>query len=290
MFRRILACSDGSDNALRALRVAAEIAKPFGSEVVVVSAFNPVYADMSSMGVWAVAIDPATIDCCARQQWSAVEATARSVFEPAGVPWRFAPMTGPPVEEILCTAEAEQSDLIVVGGRGMTEWQALLLGSVSEGVLHHARCSVLIARGDRPILHKILLATDGSECAETAAQTAGELTRKLHADLTVLNVFEPFRDYPDLVRGDLEPEDLATRVMEAVSDRVGHVLDENGIAHTLIQQQGRPAQTIVRAAAACNADLIVVGSRGLGAFKSMLLGSVSTAVAHHAPCSLLVAR
>jgi len=289
MFKRILACSDGSEHALHALRAAAEIARQFDSEVVVVSVFNPCYADSGYLGVWPVPIDQETIDRCAIERWSALEACALPLFEHAGVPCRFARLFGHPVDQILGAAQKEKADLIVVGSRGMTEWQSLLPGSVSEGVLHHTHCSLLIVHGEQPALHKILLATDGSDNAEKAVRAAGELTRNLHADLTVLNVFEPRRDYPNLARGDLEPEDLAARVMDAVARRTRNVLDEKGIHYTLLQQEGRPAEVIVRAAAACNSDLIIVGSRGMGTFKALLLGSVSTAVAHHVSCSLLVA-
>src|SRR5579871_2283171 len=290
MFKRILACSDGSECAQRALRVTAEMAKRFGSEVVVINAFNPSYANPGYMGAWAMAIDTETVKRCAKEQWEEVEAGAMPIFQQAGVSCRFMPLSGHPVDSLVVAAQDEKADVIVVGSRGMTEWKSLLLGSVSTGVLHHAHCPVLIVRGENPTIHKILLATDGSDTAAKAARAAGELTQKLHADLTVLNVFEPFRDYPNLTHDDLEPEHLAARVLDTVAGRVGQVLDANGIAYTLHQQSGRPAETIVHVACACNSDLIVVGSRGLGTFKAMLLGSVSNSLAHHAPCSLLVVR
>ena len=63
-----------------------------------------------------------------------------------GVRYRCRHESGHPAEQILRVACEEDVDLIVMGSRGLSEWKALLLGSVSAHVIHHAHCSVLIVR------------------------------------------------------------------------------------------------------------------------------------------------
>src|SRR3712207_964607 len=98
---------------------------------------------------------------------------------------------GTPDEEIVKLAEELGADLIVVGSRGLGSLKRVLMGSVSESVLHHAHASVLVARGE-PISFptKILAATDGSGEAALAATAAAEIARRTGSELHVVHVGE----------------------------------------------------------------------------------------------------
>ena len=93
---------------------------------------------------------------------------------------------GHPSEEIVTVADSVGADLIVLGRRGLSEWKALMLGSVSDGVLHPAHCPVLIVRGFQKAFSGILLACDGSAGAFLATKAAGELAIKFGVPLTIL--------------------------------------------------------------------------------------------------------
>lgn len=90
--------------------------------------------------------------------------------------------------------------------------------------------------------------------------------------------------------GELYPAEIAARVRAALLDNVVAVARQEGTACTLRQEEGHAAEQILCVADTIEADLVVMGHRGLGGFQSLLLGSVSTRVAHHAACPVLVMR
>jgi nucleotide-binding universal stress UspA family protein len=142
----------------------------------------------------------------------------------------------------------------------------------------------------------ILLASDGSEDALRAARAAAALARRFGAALTVLHVYVIPPSVVALygVPGTgmdpgslLQMEDAAHN---AVMQRTGEVLDQEGVTYSTAGEIGHPAEVIARLARDRGCDLIVLGSRGLSGVRSFLLGSVSDRVAHHAPCSVLIVK
>src|SRR5918998_2812536 len=138
---------------------------------------------------------------------------------------------------------------------------------------------------------KILLATDGSRDAEFAARAAADLTKVTEAELHVSHAWRPLPHYayPSLVPEGYQPpyEEGARKILEA---QVGRI-EEAGIsvaeAHLVT---GGPADAILDLGDQLGAGLIVVGSRGLGPVKRLLVGSVSESIVHHAKCPVLVVR
>src|SRR5262249_23476378 len=153
-----------------------------------------------------------------------------------------------------------------------------------------AHCPVLVTQAAAKPFRRILLASDGSEGAGKATQTAVEIAQKFHAALLVVNVFEGVPIYPDVVTEYFTPDVIAEQVRKVVKETAEKAATEAGISFEMEQVHGDAAETIVRYAENYGCDLIVLGSRGMGAFKSLLLGSVSDHVAHHAHCPVLVVR
>lgn len=140
---------------------------------------------------------------------------------------------------------------------------------------------------------KILLGSDGSDNALRAAHVAGELAKKFGSELTVLYVYEfppalmavePWVADPSMFAPP-QPD-----VQNSVARRTGRILDEFGLKYEDEHEVGHAAQEIVRVAEAGKFDLIVIGSRGLGGFQRLMLGSVSDQVLHHAHCPVLVVK
>ena len=300
MFSKILVCSDGSDFSLDAVRIGASIAGHFRSEVLALNVFHMPYAGTGYMGVWELAIDKDSIDRRAREQKDEIERTIIPLFARQDISCQVRQETGHPVESILRVAEAEKADLIVMGSRGLGSVTELLLGSVSSGVLHHAACPVLIARraqthGDSIEFQHILLASDGSECAQKAASVAVGMAQKFAASLTVLNVCAdiasirlPGDGYVPITDGDADL--YARQLLEKVTQSVSGLAKEQAVCCSYHQEVGHTEEILLRFAELQKADLIVLGSRGLGGFERMLLGSVSHHVTHHANCPVLVVR
>jgi nucleotide-binding universal stress UspA family protein len=297
MFHKILVCSEGSADSLCAARIGASLAAHFGSEVLALNVFHMGYAEL---GVWEMAIDQNTIDGFAGEQQEANEQSLEPIFKQRNITFRMKQERGRPVDSILHVAETEKVDLIVMGSRGLGGFKEFLLGSVSSGVLHHASCPVLIARadptqGDTGEFRHILLASDGSQCAQNAASFAVDIADRFATSLSVLNVCAdisalrlPGDSYVPLVEGDADL--YARRLLEKVTQDVGSLAKEKGVSCSYHQEMGHTDEIIVRFAERSNADLLVLGSRGLGGFERMLLGSVSHHVAHHANCSVLIVR
>lgn len=144
------------------------------------------------------------------------------------------------------------------------------------------------------MFRKILICSDGSAHAQRAASAAAELSAKLSAELTVVHVFQQ----PVVpLMGDgylgLDPSLFVpptTEMQDRIAEPVFSVLREAGAPFADERRIGHPAEEITRFAKDGGFDLIVIGSRGHGAFASLILGSVSDHVVHHAPCAVLVIR
>lgn len=135
---KILAATDDSDNAYRALEMAARLAKGAGGEVTVITVINL----SPRLTAWGEMVMSA-LEAAYRQALERAEAhlTQRGVKAAATIL-----ATGNPGDAICEEARRGGFDLIVLGSRGRSEVKSHLLGSVSDRVMHHAPCSVLVVR------------------------------------------------------------------------------------------------------------------------------------------------
>jgi nucleotide-binding universal stress UspA family protein len=133
-------------------------------------------------------------------------------------------------------------------------------------------------------MQRILLAYDGGEPARKALATAAELAKKFEATVTVVSVVPV---HPG--RTPIDPWDDGLVHAQELKE-AGDALRELGIEADLLEPSGDPATVIERVAEKIDADVVVVGSRGLGAISRILQGSVSEHVATHAATTVIVAR
>jgi nucleotide-binding universal stress UspA family protein len=290
MYKTILLCSDGSAQSLQAAHAAADIACKTGAQLILLTVFDDTAAATPYLGAWEMGVNPEALARYAAEVQQDTERRTGKIIEEAGLSYRLMREMGHPVDAIVEAAERKHADLIVLGSRGMGVWRSLVLGSVSDGVAHHAPCPVLIVRGQYKGFQSILVGSDGSNAAQEAVEAAMQLTHAFGSDLTVLNVFEALETYTGVPTDDLDPDVYAERVRTVVAKRAQCAAEEVEVPYQVTQQVGHPAQTLVQTADKDQADLIVVGSRGLGPFKSLLLGSVSDRVLHHAHCPVLIVR
>lgn len=150
---------------------------------------------------------------------------------------------------------------------------------------------------------RILLATDGSEYGDKAAAQCGELISgfsKSALEQVVVKIFTVSDYIVDFDSGEfISEEDFAEQLEQAIYNRSSEILK---CAEKLVRYNNRELQIetefsigsakklIVKEAEKWRADLVFVGSHGYGFWKRALLGSVSDAVVHHVPCSVLVVR
>jgi nucleotide-binding universal stress UspA family protein len=143
---------------------------------------------------------------------------------------------------------------------------------------------------------KVLLATDGSQPAETALELVGSITWPPGSEIRLVTALQPIEPVmtaawaPALATDvDKQQQDL-TAAAEAVLAHGARSLAHTGATITTDVLEGRAASAILEEADQLAADLVVMGSRGHGTIGSMLLGSVSAEVADHSPRPVLIAR
>lgn len=290
MFRTILVCSDGSQSALHGAFLAARIARGFNARLLLLNVFDEDAAIKPFFTIMERSIGRDTLARYVQQTQTEIEQRTQKVFEEAGIGCKLVRENGHPVESIVAVAASESADLIVMGSRGLSEWKSLLLGSVSQGVLYHAPCSVLIARGSANDFDQILLASDGSESACKATGEAVALAKAFVRPLTVLNVCEALPEFEAVSRDSIEDVENSVRVRDALALCAVPEARTTPLEFAVRQEIGRPAASILKFAAEHESDLIVLGTHGRDMVSVFLLGGVSDRVAHHASCSVLVAR
>ncbi|MDN7024391.1 universal stress protein [Methanoculleus sp. FWC-SCC1] len=138
----------------------------------------------------------------------------------------------------------------------------------------------------------ILLATDGSENARRATEAAVDLVGELAhpATVVVVHVATAPPAQSRLVRANFDVHTLLEEdARQAVSGTLDR-LEAAGLSYTLKVALGEPVAEILAAAKKENADLIVIGSRGLGAIRGAVMGSVSQKIAQTADCPVMIVR
>lgn len=148
MFEKILVPLDGSDHSVRALTVAVQIAKKFDGDIILIHVYSnvwPIVMPHATIMPEATGIIPKLIEA-AREAGATILADGEKKVKAEGVQVETFLREGHTVEEILKTAEEGKFDLIVVGARGLSMIKEILLGSVSDGVMRHARCPVLVVK------------------------------------------------------------------------------------------------------------------------------------------------
>jgi len=155
MIKSILVPIDGSEHSRKALQFAADVAERFNASIVLVhvvsaAALLPAPAPQVGVSVTPEGVPPPIFSTKLAEDMAKLgsELLARETreLEKRGLTAKKILERGDPVEKILQTAKNERCDLIVIGARGLGKVRALLLGSVSDGVVHKAPCPVLVVK------------------------------------------------------------------------------------------------------------------------------------------------
>jgi nucleotide-binding universal stress UspA family protein len=284
---RIVVGVDGSEHGRRALLWAHYEAGLRGDELTAVLAwglFDQLHADGGA------SFDP---DYGPADAAAALDATiADTLGADAAAEVRKEVVCDLPARALLDAAR--DAELLAVGPRGRGELRELMLGSVSQACLHHARCPVAIVRAsDKQAAPKaagadqrVVVGVDGSDDAAQALRWALVDARVRGAVAAVVHAWHPPYSLSFAAAAmDLPAfEDAATRLLDRVVDAVEPEFRDVPIERVLVS--GSPTDALLGAAQ--DAEVVVVGGRGVGGFRGLLLGSVSQQLAHHAPCPVVV--
>ncbi|MER6945378.1 universal stress protein [Nonomuraea sp. NPDC000554] len=200
-------------------------------------------------------------------------------------------LEGPPA--LVLREQADDAtgpaDEVVIGTRGHGGFTGALLGSVSAHVAGQARSPVVVVRAEpHPVRGRIVVGVDDSPECEPAlayafrqASLRGSELRALHAWQLPVHAFAPEIAY--------DMDEVSQAQYRVVRDRV-EAMEKEYPQVTVVEdvQSAHPVDAL--GAASEEADLVVVGSHGRGTLGSVLLGSVSRGVLHHAHCAVAVVR
>lgn len=207
---------------------------------------------------------------------------------------------GSPGWEILDKASNFQPELIVVGSHGHSLINRLLLGSISQKVLSEAHCSVRVARG-KPSSNnspqKIIIGFDGSDGAKAAVEAVANRSWQNDVQIRLVAVTDLIipsaigRFIPPVAEW-VEVEIKTEREwIEKMAECAIKTLTNKGFATELRIIAGNPKQVLVEEATRWKADSIFVGANAYGSkLERFLIGSVASAVASRANCSVEVTR
>ncbi len=140
-------------------------------------------------------------------------------------------------------------------------------------------------------MQSIIVGTDGSPSAEVAVRRAIEVAKGSGAVVHLVTAFPDVPSYRERIGSSAKRDPINLReVAESVLARAAGELTSQGVEVETSAREGDAAKVILDVAQEQNADLIVVGARGLTGFERFLLGSVSSKLSHHATCSVMIVR
>ena len=189
--------------------------------------------------------------------------------------------------------EATEARLVVLGSRGLGEFRDLTAGSVSAHVATHATCPVVVIppHWSPDDAEGVVVGVDGSELSVDAVDFAFEQAQARGTTLTTVMAWhDPVSTGPgDMLPLVYDPEELRQESAALLAEAIaGHA---EKYPDVVVQQEiirGHPSDVLIDAGR--SAELLVVGTRGRGAFRGLLLGSTSRALVHYAPCPIAVVR
>jgi nucleotide-binding universal stress UspA family protein len=198
---------------------------------------------------------------------------------------------GSPAELILLVAQEEHPDLILMGAHGRGKVQQLFLGSVSQRVLAHATCSILIINQPLPNIKNILIAIQSPDDVRKMKQFLEKHPFHPEADITLLSVVPIPRS---LFRAGVSaPEEKIEQALQSTETFLDQAVSQLKSCYESVKGfvgLGAPADTILEQASITESDLIVMGVHHPSRITRFVLGTVSHTVLHQATRPVLVIR
>ncbi|MDT0185996.1 universal stress protein [Microbacterium sp. ARD31] len=195
--------------------------------------------------------------------------------------------TGHVVDELLRAGES--ASLLVTGSHGHGRTGEALIGSVSQHLARHATCPVVVVRPARdPEARRIVVGIDGSRASAAALEHACRRAEDTGETVVAIHAWKVRAPSTDVWSSDARSVDSQERELLLSESLAGVREDHPDVRLEQEVVPVAPGQALVDASA--GASLVVVGSRGLGFFSGLLLGSVSQVVLHRAECPVLVVR
>jgi nucleotide-binding universal stress UspA family protein len=199
---------------------------------------------------------------------------------------------------VIAVAQAEQTDLIIVGTRGKSGLAHVLLGSTAERLIRTAPCPVLAIHGTKVndltaegiSLNRILVPTDLSDCSLEAVKYAGVVAVQAKASIELLHIMEPIYYGIDFTIESRDEQEQRRRVTTEQLGALSSELAAAGIAVKVSLAGGTPVDTILDFASRSSSHLIVMGTHGRRGLSYAWAGSVTESVLRRGTIPVLAVR
>lgn len=284
----VLAATDFSDGARLAARRAARLAREHGLPLILLHVLQHDW--MAALQEW-LGVEQSS-DRIVADAHATLQAEARQLEDEQGWPVHAVFAQGHPVQAIGATAARAGARWVVVGARGRSPLQRLLVGTTAERLLRKATHPLLVVR--QPAEHgyrRVLVPVDFSPWSVPALALAGAVASR--ATIEMLHAYTvPFEE--KLRFAGVDDDMIALyreKTRERAATRLHELARQQGWAparYHAVLHEGDAAPGIVHEAGHRASDLIVIGKHGLSAAEELLLGSVTEHVLSEAPCDVLV--
>lgn len=297
-FRNVLCPIDLSEASSRPLAYAAAFARWYEARLTVlhvVPTFDPMQVRSGALGDPVRILSPMTRDEILGELRRAVDAAGAGTLDIA-----LATDAGGAAETIVDHAARMSADLLVMGTRGRGGFERLLLGSVTEKVLHTAPCPILTVpphavptMPEELVFRRILCPMDFSPSALQAFGFAVDLARQANGSVTVLHVIEWLVAEEPRAHAHFNVSDYRQHLAADAHARLQALLADE--AQTWCETEalvviGRAHREVLAIAAARQTDLIVMGAQGRGSVGLALFGSTTQHVVRAATCPVMTVR
>jgi len=216
------------------------------------------------------------------------------------VSWEPLITVGKPADEISRAVEEKDIDLVITATRGRSGLKRIILGSVTERLMRTLTCPLLVVNSpehkfigtaDQVIkMEKILVGCDFSPDSGQALKHALSLAQEFEAELHLAHVIEP-PTQPDLYKEDMSAsEEIQQGYRDLLTQKLKEMVPVEARYWCTPQTgllEGQPYEEIVTYAESNDIDMIVLGVRGHGLVKTLLLGSTTDRVVRRSPCPVL---
>ena len=219
--------------------------------------------------------------------------TIAEMFEGANVDLECRVVEGNVQETIIDFANHLETDLVVIGAKGHSQIDRILLGSTSDFVATHAPCSVLVVRPtglreERDRNLKVSVAFDDSPASHAALDELLQFHWGSHTEISVVAV----AGYTPVFNPDFgfNPEALQREAEKAVDVAARRLLEKVDKVHEHVIEHDHIAEGLVRYAEEAGSDFLMIGDTGRSKLARAILGSVSRYVLRHAGCGVWITR
>jgi len=287
MYKKILVPLDGSKIAQQVLPSVADMAKAFGSEVLVVGVCEPEETESGS--------------ACRSYVNNEAETLRAKTGDVAGSSVRAEMLSGKAAREILAYAEKEAVNLIIMASHGRSGIIPWSLGSTVNQVIHERKTPLIVvkAREDVPeiedikLFRRILVPLDGSENGSVILPYAVEIARNIDAEIVLMRVIEvgkhvhsiggldyiPYKDQK-LIDKQKEAEDYLNKISEQFAGAKNPVRIE--------VRSGESARVIIKAAEDLDCRLIALSTHGHSNIETWVFGSAAATIVHSGRQSIMI--